>query len=55
MERDARKIAKSWGWKLEELMDALENGGSSMNPIANISATQAAHAIIQAALRGGRP
>lgn len=55
MDREARRIAKSWGWKLEDLMDALENGGSSMNPVANISAAQAAHAIIQVALRGVRP
>lgn len=41
------KIAKKWGWTVEELMETLENGGSSMNPVMAISAGQTAHAIIK--------
>jgi len=53
--KEAKKIAKSWGWKLDELLEALENGGTSLDPVKNISATQTAHEIITTALKRATP
>lgn len=40
----ANKIAKKWGWELEELLEFLSNGGSA--GITGVSASQAAHSIL---------
>jgi len=50
----AEEICRDWGWTLEELMETLENGGSSLHPMKNISATQTAHVIIKNLLKNAK-